>query len=97
MPKTQGELIREHGDLIVALQERVEHLRRDADRLESRLYEIAGSRAGLESRIGLIESWRELSKKTAEERDRKSWMLLMAAVGSVLTLVVNLILIAIRK
>lgn len=95
--KTNTDLIRELMIAVAGIEEREAALRRDITRLEAAYGETTKLGTTLETRIKVLEEKLVELKKASEENARKRWMLTMAVVGAILTLVANLVLSLIRR
>lgn len=87
-PKSQGDAIRELEIGLAVLNKQVESIEesiRDADV------------ADIKSQLNLLRHRVDDFQKRAEEADRRRWQIVAAGIASVFALVVNLILLAIRK
>lgn len=87
-PKSQGDAIRELEIGLAVLNERVESIQetiRDADV------------ADITSQLNLLRHRVDEFQKGAEEADRRRWQIVAAGIASVFALVVNLILLGLRK
>jgi len=95
---TNIELIHENSSRIATLMERSDNIQRDiADRNEPRILEVANRAHGLEVRISVLEERIAELKKGTEEGDRKQWRVVVAGIAAVLSLIVNLVILFIKK
>lgn len=79
------------------LSERVHGLGNNLTRVESTLTKWVDELTKVTTRLAVLEVQLADLKKAVEESERKRWTLWLAVVGSVLTLVVNVILLLLRR
>jgi chromosome segregation ATPase len=80
-----------------SLAERTATLRRDLDRLDAVYTRTVEPLTRHNAQLAVLEQQVADLKKAAEESDRKRWMLVVAVIGSFLTLAANLVLSFLRK
>jgi hypothetical protein len=94
---TNSEAIRELEKSTASLIERVDNLQEDGRRDREATQRIAETVRSLENRLLLVEERLAELKKLSEENDRRRWQLALLLLASVLTLIVNIALVFVRK
>jgi cyclopropane fatty-acyl-phospholipid synthase-like methyltransferase len=92
--RTNSEQILDLTISVSSLEERVKVMLRDIEELRAfreRVSEI------LISRVAVLEAQVAELRKQQDENDRRRWMMLLAVIGSVATLVINLVITLLRK
>jgi predicted nucleic acid-binding Zn-ribbon protein len=91
------EMIVDLAKNVAILGERLNFERRELERVDTLRSDSAKELFDISRRVAVIEDKLNEFKKTAEENDRRRWMLTLAFIGSLLTLAVNLALIFFRS
>lgn len=92
-----AESIRPLQQTVAELITRLDHVREEARRLRDEHTEVVRKSNELDKRVAVLESQVCEIKKRLEERDKKAWALWLILVGSLMTLVVNVVLLLLGK
>ena len=95
--KTNTEIIRETADTVATLVERVNNIRRDIDRIDGAQTKTVESVTKAATQLTVLEEKFVELKRVLDERDRRRWSIWLAVIASFLTLLVNVILLFVRK
>lgn len=95
--RTNTDLIRELGINLADLERRADYIEKDLDRLTGNHGKAAETVADLAMRLAVLESKMTDMKAVLDEADRRRWAVWLAAAGSILTMVVNIALLGVRK
>jgi septal ring factor EnvC (AmiA/AmiB activator) len=89
LEKNRADLIREHGEAISSLNQRVDNLSRDQNRLETSIGDVSRALTEFGERIAVLEESRSSAEKVS--RDRREYVAILVAVLSLLVSIVSLI------
>ncbi len=88
LEKNRADLIREHGEAISSLNQRVDNFARDQNRLETAIGDINRVLTELRERIAVLEESRSSAEKVS--RDRREYVAILVAVLSLLVSIISL-------
>lgn len=94
--RTNTEAIRKLEESVARLDPLMDMVRDENKRLRDEQARVAESLKQAEVRVAVLETHRAHLEKSLDESDRR-WAVLLAFFGSLLTLVINLILLALGK
>ena len=95
--RTNTEAIRKLEESVARLDPLMDMVRDENKRLRDEQARVAESLKQAEVRVAVLETHRAHLEKSLDESDRRRWAVLLAFFGSLLTLVINLILLALGK
>ena len=89
LEKNRADLIREHGEAISSLNQRVDNFARDQNRLETSIGDLNRILTELRERIAVLEGSRSSAEKVS--RDRREYVAILVAALSLLVSIISLI------
>jgi predicted nucleic acid-binding Zn-ribbon protein len=87
---TNTEALRELRSIVSTIEERLENARGEIKRVEAEQSKSADLLIEIRIRFALIEENVKELKKSAEEKDRRHWAIILALIGCLLTLAANI-------
>ena len=95
--KTNTDAIRDLERMMAILEERVETILRDFDNLASEQRRTSETTHALDKRVTVLEAQLGEFKKGYDEADRRRWAVWLALLGSMLTVLINVLMLFLRS
>ena len=94
---TNSEAIRDLSDAVSTLKERLNYTRDEMVRIETVQARLSETVIATDKKLAVIQEQIKQIREIMEEKDRRRWSVLLAFLGSLLTLVVNIALLFIQE